>query len=228
MSGAPAERHREIPRTARYFVVGQPNARVRRVWLACHGYGQLARDFAASLTPLAEGGDALVVAPEGLSRFYLDRGDIGPHAGIPVGASWMTREDREHEIADYVRWLDDALAHAMHAAGAAGARVHALGFSQGAATIARWVARTHTPPDALVLWAGLLPPELEQALGAEARPLGALPITTVAGRHDRLLSSPDLDRQEALLRRRGHDVRTLRFDGGHRVDEGVLREIAAG
>ena len=42
----------------------------------------------------------VLVAPEGLSRFYVN----ATH-GL-VGASWMTREDRQHEIDDYVGYLD--------------------------------------------------------------------------------------------------------------------------
>ena len=52
--------------------------------------------------------------PEGLSRFYLDdpRKRHGPDA--PIGASWMTREDREHEI----RQQDERLREREQALGA--------------------------------------------------------------------------------------------------------------
>jgi dienelactone hydrolase len=84
-----------------------------------------------------------VVAPEALSRFYVDRGE--PAAGTParVGATWMTREDREAEIADYVRYLDRALDAAAGRPGAAAPALGVLGFSQGAATACRWAAHRH-------------------------------------------------------------------------------------
>jgi hypothetical protein len=94
----PVEHHLAVPRTARYFTLGDP-ARAKHIWFALHGYGQLAVNFIGYLATL-DNGSRLIVAPEALSRFYLDQGKG------PPGASWMTKEDREHEIADYVRSLD--------------------------------------------------------------------------------------------------------------------------
>src|SRR5206468_3354730 len=73
------------------------------------------------------------------------------------GASWMTREDRLHEIDDYVRYLD-----AVHAQVASGkARVTALGFSQGTATACRWAAFGSARIDRLIVWGGEVPPDLD-------------------------------------------------------------------
>ena len=85
------ERFIRVPRTARYHVLGDP-ATARMVWVLLHGYGQLARFFLNKFEGLEDG--LLIAAPEGLSRFYLD----AQHQR--VGATWMTREDREHEIGD--------------------------------------------------------------------------------------------------------------------------------
>ncbi len=48
----------------------------------------------------------------------------------------MTKEDRENEIADYVDFLDAVFGEVV----TPGARVTVLGFSQGVATAARWLA----------------------------------------------------------------------------------------
>src|SRR4051794_20826418 len=88
------------PRTARYFTLGTL-ATAGDVWFVCHGYGQLASRFLERFRPL-EAGDRCVIAPEGLSRFYLTESP----GERRVGVSWMTREDRLHEIDDYVRYLD--------------------------------------------------------------------------------------------------------------------------
>ena len=63
--------HAETPRTARYWHVGTPDA--RDVWVALHGYGQLAEYFVRHFVPFA-GDERLVVAPEALSRFYVGAG----------------------------------------------------------------------------------------------------------------------------------------------------------
>src|SRR2546425_9676771 len=74
----------------------------------CHGSGQLAARSLRHFEPLADG-TRLVVAPEALSRFYLEDTTV-PAKERKVGATWMTRENRLSEIDDYVRYLD-----ALHA-----------------------------------------------------------------------------------------------------------------
>src|SRR6476620_6163302 len=106
------ERHITVKRTARYYLVGEMSPEVEDVWFACHGYGQLAADFAKEFEVI-EDPKRLIVVPEALSRFYIpaDSGFHGPDAKI--GATWMTREDREVEIADYVAYLDDLYSEIM-------------------------------------------------------------------------------------------------------------------
>jgi predicted esterase len=125
-----------VSRTARYATLGTFDASVRDCWIVCHGYGQLAAGFVTEFEPLLAPG-RLIVAPEGLSRFYLE-GESGA-----IGASWMTRESRETEIADYVGYLD-AVYHQIQARTENDAlRVTAMGFSQGTATICRWGSSEH-------------------------------------------------------------------------------------
>ena len=97
--------HLSVPRTARYHVLGAMSQGLREIWIVCHGYGQLAARFLSWFAPLDDG-TRLIVAPEALSRFYLDDRPGAIHTESRVGATWMTREDREHEITDYVRYLD--------------------------------------------------------------------------------------------------------------------------
>ncbi|MEL6276926.1 MAG: phospholipase, partial [Bacteroidota bacterium] len=76
-----------VQRTAHFYTLGEPSANVKRMWFACHGYGQLASTFIRKFDQLA-GAEDYVVAPEGLSRFYW-QGFTGK-----VVASWMTSADR--------------------------------------------------------------------------------------------------------------------------------------
>src|SRR5712691_3738407 len=98
------EYHIGVTRTARYFTLGGSPREVAEVWFVCHGYGQLAGRFLRHFEPLA-GGTRLLVAPEALSRFYVEDTTV-PARERKVGATWMTREDRLSEIDDYVRYLD--------------------------------------------------------------------------------------------------------------------------
>src|SRR4029077_14123970 len=145
------EHHISVMRTARYFTLGDRSG-VAEVWFACHGYGQLAARFLEKLRVLDDG-RRLLVAPEGLSRFYLTESPTERR----VGASWMTREDRLYEIDDYVRYLDGLYAHLAPRT----ARVTALGFSQGTATVCRWTALGSSRVDRLIVWGGEVPPDLD-------------------------------------------------------------------
>ncbi|MGH7646012.1 MAG: alpha/beta hydrolase, partial [Gemmatimonadales bacterium] len=184
-----------------------------------HGYGQLAARFLRSLAPLDDG-SRLVVAPEALSRFYLD-----PAGREKVGASWMTREDRLNEIADYVRYLDAVYGDAFARVERSRVRVHVLGFSQGTATACRWAALGSTQVDRLVLWGGEVPPDLDLA-GARGR-LAPLELVLVAGNRDDFYTAKVLARDEERLRSAEVPFKSVRFDGGHELNDAVLQELMA-
>src|SRR5712691_10353388 len=96
----------EVRRTARYFTLGPTHGFPRELWIVCHGYGQLANRFLSHFSPLDDG-TRLVVAPEGLSRFYVDPLSERRTQSVPrIGASWMTKEARQSEIDDYIAYLD--------------------------------------------------------------------------------------------------------------------------
>jgi hypothetical protein len=76
---------------ARYHKLGEVNASTKQIWWVLHGYGQLSQFFIQKFEVLAKQ-NICVIAPEGLSKFYLS-GNSGR-----VGASWMTRENRQMDI----------------------------------------------------------------------------------------------------------------------------------
>src|SRR4029077_7364472 len=133
--GAPRDRHDpgdlnmdehriRTQRSARYYTLGPAGAAAREGWFVCHGYAQLAGRFLEKLRVLDDGHRHLV-APEGLSRFYLSQSP----AERRVGACWMTREDRLAEIDDYVHYLDAVYAAVFARVDRAAVTVHALGYS---------------------------------------------------------------------------------------------------
>jgi len=225
----PVENHLRVARTARYFTLGgsadcetraAPAGAASSVWFVLHGYSQLARDFVQYFADAASP-PRIIVAPEALNRYYLLPPDAAPAAERPVGATWMTREDREHEIEDYVAYLD-ALYDALRPSLSPDARVEAIGFSQGAATATRWALRGRTPIARLVLWGGLLPPETPLA----APELRSLNLTLVAGTRDQFLSAERLDAEAQRLDAAGVPVRVIRFDGRHSLKRDVIRQLA--
>ena len=216
-------------RSARYYVVGgdpnDPRRAPRELWIVLHGYGQLAGRFIRHFRTIA-GADRVIVAPEALNRFYVADGreprDVRSHAESRVGATWMTREDREHEIEDQRAYLDAVLA-TMHAAWpAATPRLVVLGFSQGVATAVRWTTQAALAPDRVIAWAGSLPAELDAASAMRLR--GRL--TMVAGRSDGLLTPDRLEAERERLAAFGLDVPLVWYDGGHTIDGPTLAQLA--
>src|SRR4051812_20505745 len=101
----PHTHHIRVERTARYFTIGATDSAPKSIWFILHGYAQLAGVFIRFFGDLADD-ETLIVAPEALNRFYLLNPDQAAAKDRPVGATWMTREDRESEINDYVEYLD--------------------------------------------------------------------------------------------------------------------------
>ena len=217
------ERHIVVRRTARYVTLGDTTGEIDDLWIACHGYGQLASEFLTSMRKVAARG-RLLVAPEGLSRFYVDRASMTTDPPPRVGASWMTREDRDVEIQDQVEYLSVLLSSLRQTVGE-GARLRLLGFSQGVATVCRWVARSDVRPDELILWAGTLPQELE--LAAFSARLAGARVTMAFGSRDLLVLPAVGETQLERLTSAGIDARLVSFEGGHRLDDATLIELAA-
>jgi predicted esterase len=204
--------------------MGSFDAPLAEVWIVCHGHGQLASRFLTRFIPI-EREDRLFVAPEALSRYYLKAPQGGPHPpNTPVGATWMTSEDREHEIEDYIRYLDLLYDEIFSVVPREAIRFWVLGFSQGAATVARWVARGKANPDRVVLWAGVLPPELT-AKDAAALARRSL-LTVVLGRQDDFAKPELVAAQESRLEELGVSHEIVRFDGGHEIVPDALRSLA--
>jgi predicted esterase len=203
------EHHFSTSRSARYFTLGAPE-RAADLWIVCHGYGQLASRFLARFRSIeAEG--RCIVAPEGLSRFYLTESPTERR----VGASWMTREDRLHEIDDYVRYLDGVYTKLAPRT----ARVTALGFSQGTAAVCRWVALGSSRIDRLILWGGEVPPDLD------LKRLRVPSLTLVYGTRDEFFTPKIIAATASRLREHNIPYELVPFDGGHEVDEATLRRL---
>lgn len=210
-----------VRRSARFYTLGEPGPSTREVWFACHGYGQLAGRFLEKLRVLDDGRRYLV-APEGLSRFYLSESPTERR----VGASWMTREDRLAEIDDYVRYLDAVYADVFGSLARAHVTLHALGYSQGASTVSRWAALGNAQIDRLTLWGGEFPPDLDLTLEPAAGRLRSARVSLVYGRADQFMTPKVVDGITGRLRQHEIPYREIPFDGGHELNEAVLKELA--
>jgi predicted esterase len=213
--------HIRVQRTARFYTLGADDGNAASVWFLLHGYGQLAEQFIRYFADLAND-QTLLVAPEAMNRFYLVNPTKAPAAERPVGATWMTREDRESEVGDYVEYLD-LLFDEIRPRVEAGAVVNVLGFSQGAATATRWVSHGRVRASRLILWGGLLPPDSDVAKGHSV--LRHVPLTIVLGTRDHYVNEEMLFAELARLDAAGIPKEIIRFDGGHAVSRSVFPQL---
>jgi predicted esterase len=206
-----------VPRTARYYTLGTPSEQTRHLWIVCHGYGQLARFFLRHFSVLDDG-QTVIVAPEALSRFYLD-GFSGR-----VGATWMTKEDRLSEIRDQASYLN-LLLRELQQQLTQDVSVTVLGFSQGGATVSRWLASGNVPVHRLILWAASFPEDIDFSAGNAA--FADLPVAMVYGTEDEFITPETLDRKKLLMAQLGISPQIYTFEGGHTLHPETLVAVNA-
>ncbi|RIJ33504.1 alpha/beta hydrolase [Pontibacter oryzae] len=209
------EHNLTVPRTARYYTLGTPSESITDLWIVCHGYGQLARYFLRHFSVL-DNGHTLVVAPEALSRFYLD-GFSGR-----VGATWMTKEDRLSEIEDQAAYLNLLLKEQL-AQLPENVRITVLGFSQGGATVSRWLATQQVPVHRLILWAASFPEDIDFATGKAA--FTNLPVAMVYGTEDEFITPETLQRKQQLMQELGIAPQVYTFEGSHTLHPETLKLV---
>ena len=179
-------------------------------WLVgFHGQGQAAEAFLEPLARVPRGPRWLVASVQGLNRYYAGRSN-------EVVANWMTRQDREHAIADNVAYVDTVLDRLEAEFGAPRAIVFA-GFSQGVAMAYRAGRLCRRDCAAIVAAGGDVPPELKDA-GARAWPR----VLAATGTRDEWYTPARLEQDAAFLRTVRPDARALVFEGGHEWGGGLL------
>lgn len=218
----PHTHHIRVERTARYFTIGATGGSPRTIWFVLHGYAQLAGVFVRFFADLADD-ETLIVAPEALNRFYLLNPDQAAAKDRPVGATWMTREDRDSEISDYVEYLDALYDEIAAGPKHFGANVNVLGFSQGAATASRWAMNGNAQIDRLVLWGGLIPPEVDLARGPsvfrDAR------LTLVLGNSDQYVNETMFSAEQLRLEAAKIPFNAITYEGGHSIKRSVFPRL---
>lgn len=208
--------HLPVTKTARYHTLGSLSADTRHVWFVCHGYGQLAPYFIRNFHPLDDG-ETFVVAPEALNRFYVK------HLEGRVGATWMTKEDRQQDIRDYVQYLDALYYRIFEQIPREQVKVHILGFSQGAATISRWIAEGAVTLESWILWGGLFPHDLNFSVNPEK--LRHAPTFMVYGDQDPYWDDAKLRERHQLVANAGLQYEHLTFSGGHEIPADALQYL---
>lgn len=205
--------HFTYEKNARYCTLGSLSSQTKNIWIVCHGYGQLATTFIKKFLPILDE-ENYFIAPEGMHRYYLDQ----EHQ--KVGASWMTREDRENDIQDYIRMLDKMMS--IEFKNFKG-NIILLGFSQGVATVSRWYMMGKIKPTHFIMWAGVFPPDLP--LEKENYEFKSSKNYMVIGTQDQFFNDNRKELMMNEIRAKNIDFELIEFDGKHVLNISTLVDI---
>jgi predicted esterase len=212
------QHHFKTIKTARVFTNTNSFENIEYVWVALHGYGQLASFFSQKFEVLDQK-KHLVIVPEAQSRFYLNGVGL---LDKKVGATWMTKEDRETDIADYVQYLND-LKESFENKLPQNVKWVVFGFSQGAATACRWIQMGNVNPDHLVLYAGIFPPDLD-ITAFEGK---SFKTWQLRGDKDEFWNDRAKKENDLILQKLKVKPEWIAFEGRHKVYSEVLENLVA-
>ncbi len=198
----------------RYYSIGELNQNTKIILFAFHGYGQLASYFGKHFERL--GDEYFVVIPEGLHRFYIN-GMEGR-----VGASWMTKEDREVDIVNQSAYLNSLL-KGINLIDHTNAKLCILGFSQGVAAAMRWIIRNNIKIDGFINWAGSIPNDL--VVEEVSKTFDKLRMQVIIGDKDPYFNDEIREHFLAWIDHYKLSVDFQRFEGEHKIDAQLLKLI---
>ena len=206
----------QIQKTARYFTLGSPTDKIKSIWFVLHGYGNSAYDFIDDFNVL-NNGDNYIIVPEALNKFYL-KGFYGK-----VGATWMTKENREDEINDYVNFLNSVYENEIKNFEREKIKINILGFSQGVPTSVRWLCGKKLYADNFIVWAGDIPKDSEPELVKSV--LKNTNIFYVIGNEDKIIDKERLKVELDKIEKLELNYKLIQFNGGHKIDHETLSKL---
>lgn len=194
-------------------VVTSGNTDASNIWLILHGYGQHAEHFQKEFSLLDEK-DHYCVFPEALHRFYLKSGKGD------TGASWMTKYQRETDNSDNNHYLDKVYSHFILPFIDASKHFIVLGFSQGAASLIRWLAHSNVNVDKIVLWGAVFPPDMQK--DEYLKLLTRHQWYYFIGDEDEFISDEEKIRQKIFFEQHKFKIRWIEYKGKHHILPDIL------
>lgn len=209
------EKHYKTQKTARYYISkphSEINESINKLIFVVHGYAQLAKDFIKEFEFL-DNDETLIIAPEGLSKFYSK--------GL-IAASWMTKDDRDNEIDDYLFYLEGIANQILTHLTNEPEQIIILGFSQGVHTATRFAVCTEMNIHKLVLCSSDFPGDADFESMREKNK--SMKVYYLFGDKDRNIRLENFEKSIALLEENKIQFEKIMFDGEHIVHkESVLK-----
>ena len=207
--------HIVTPKTARYSAYGNLSSKTKYFWFVLHGSNMLSEQMLYKFKDF-DPETHFVIAPEGLSRFYVNG------FGGEVVASWMTKRDRLEEIHDfsvYCSALYDSYVQKLPES----CKTIIMGFSQGGVTAMRWLHHLNVTVDFLLPYACWIPEDIDYA--AAKTDWSKICKIFTYGAEDQFLNEKKIIEIQEICKAGNLDFHHEIYTGDHRVDKKQLKKI---
>ena len=205
-----------IPKTHKYSQLGEFSEKTNTVWIVLHGYGMLSEFFIKKFECILNE-KTVVIAPEGSNRFYLNNNYSR------VGASWMTRVDKEKDIEDNISFIETLYTKIVDDIGHNNFKLKTLGFSQGGATLVRWIMSNSIKVDSLILWGSDIPQD--SLTNQNKSRWSSINIKIVIGKKDEYISDENKKKVIDAVNAYGLSYKLIEYDGPHKIIESELIKL---
>ena len=205
-----------IPKTHKYSQLGEFSEKTNTVWIVLHGYGMLSEFFIKKFECILNE-KTVVIAPEGSNRFYLNNNYSR------VGASWMTKVDKEKDIEDNISFIETLYTKIVDDIGHNNFKLKTLGFSQGGATLVRWIMSNSIKVDSLILWGSDIPKD--SLTNQNKSRWSSINIKIVIGKKDEYISDENKKKVIDAVNSYGLSYKLIEYDGPHKIIESVLIKL---
>ena len=206
-----------VNKKARYYQIGTASKSISKIFIVLHGYAMLSEFFIQKFKNLDDG-NTLIIAPEALNRFYIDS-NYGR-----VGASWMTKEERESDIEENIEYLNSLIKTVCDEIGHYNFKMNILGFSQGGATACRWIFSSKMKVDNLILWAGDIPQDT--MIEKNKSKWNSFNTHIVMGKQDHLINDKMKAKFLKLILDYKLDYKLTEYQGDHRIFPDIMLKLA--
>ena len=205
-----------IPKTHKYSQLGEFSEKTNTVWIVLHGYGMLSEFFIKKFECILNE-KTVVIAPEGSNRFYLNNNYSR------VGASWMTKVDKEKDIEDNISFIGALYTKIVDDIGHNNFKLKTLGFSQGGATLVRWIMSNSIKVDSLILWGSDIPQD--SLTNQNKSRWSSINIKIVIGKKDEYISDENKKKVIDAVNAYGLSYKLIEYDGPHKIIESELIKL---
>tara|TARA_Y100001949_G_scaffold7910_1_gene5780 strand:+ start:168 stop:809 length:642 start_codon:yes stop_codon:yes gene_type:complete len=205
-----------IPKTHKYSQLGEFSEKTNTVWIVLHGYGMLSEFFIKKFECILNE-KTVVIAPEGSNRFYLNNNYSR------VGASWMTKVDKEKDIEDNISFIETLYTKIVDDIGHNNFKLKTLGFSQGGATLVRWIMSNSIKVDSLILWGSDIPQD--SLTNQNKSRWSSINIKIVIGKKDEYISDENKKKVIDAVNAYGLSYKLIEYDGPHKIIESELIKL---